>query len=144
MPSLFAREGEAVAREGKAVARKGKAEALEGEATALEGEATALEGEAEALELRRSRGPGRRSGGPGRRCCGTPVSARRAPACGDGGAACVRDTFISFDTPAISSSHDEYRAGRARDREGSKRAGPGCWTETFCTKAGLRDEGRRT
>jgi hypothetical protein len=43
---------------------------------------------------RRSGGSGRRSGGPRRRCCSTPVSAQRAPACGDGGAACVRDTYI--------------------------------------------------
>ena len=39
-------------------------------------------------------------------------------------------TFISFDTPATSSSHDEYRAGRAGDREelgpaaGGKRSAP--------------------
>ncbi len=48
--------------------------------------------------------PGRQSGGQGRRSGKAGVAKRRpwnakqGPACGDGGAACVSDTIISFDT----------------------------------------------
>ena len=103
------------------------------DATRRPGEAKQRQATWQPWKAKRGGSRGRRR--PGRRSC-TPVRARRAPACGDGCAACVRDgdgcaacvrdTLISsgfrHPTPPPS-SHDEYRAGRARDREESKRAG---------------------
>ena len=106
---LLPQEGEAAAREGEAEAREGEAEARDGEAEAREGEATAREGYAavrpSALDVL------------------LPAATAAPRASGI-------HTFISFDTPATSSSHDEYRAGRAGDREelgpaaGGKRSAP--------------------
>ena len=89
-------------QEGEAAARDGEAEAREGEAEARDGEAAVLPSALDVL---------------------LPAATAAPRASGI-------HTFISFDTPATSSSHDEYRAGRAGDREelgpaaGGKRSAP--------------------
>jgi hypothetical protein len=65
------------------------------------GKAKRRPGQAKRRPGKAKRRPGKTKQGwrrQGMRSC-TPVSDRRAPACGDGGAACVKDTIISFDTP---------------------------------------------
>ena len=78
-------------QEGEAEAREGEAEAREGEAAAREGDAAVRPSALDVL---------------------LPAATAAPRASGI-------HTFISFDTPATSSSHDEYRApaGRAGDRE---------------------------
>ena len=109
MPRSLARKGEAEAREGEAEAMDGEAEAREGEEEAREGKAEAREGDTavrlSALDV----------------ILPAATAAPRASGI---------HTFISFDTAATSSSHDEYKAGRAGDREelgpaaGGKRSAP--------------------
>ena len=86
-PHRFARDGETAAREGEAAAREGDAAAREGDAAAREGHAAAREGEA--------------GGGAAREGEAVRLSARArsAPACCDGGAACVASGIQSLSTP---------------------------------------------
>ncbi len=147
MPRRFAREGEAAARDGGAAAREsgrdGEAAARDGEAAAREGGAAAREGEAAARECEAAAWEGEAGA--------APHGKAKLYACPGSKCSCLRRRRRSvrqgynhlYRHPAPPSSHDEYRAGMAgaRDREGStrKRAGG----RTFCTEAGLRDEGRR-
>ena len=125
MPCRFAREGEAAAREGEAEARDGEAEAREGEAEAREGEAEAREGEAEARE-----------GDTAKRLSALDVilpAATAAPRA----SGIHSSLWTPRPPPGLMMSTGRAGPGIGRDRN---EPGGG----TFCTEAGLREEGSRS